>query len=335
MELSREQVRLLLLYEFRLGHTAADATRNICDKMDQSIVSYHAARNWFQKFKDGDYNIEDASHPGRAPQVDVDRLKQLIEDDPRLTTLALGEELGCSHTAIENHLYELGKRWKYGAWIPHELTANQLQARVDACMHLLTFRRKYEWLRQLITGDEKWVLYVNHTRKRQWLSTGESGIATAKPELHPQKIMLSVWWNVKGVVHWELLANNSTINADTYCQQLDRVAQKLQGKQDRVYFLHDNARPHVANVTCEKLLELGWTTLVHPPYSPDLAPTDYHLYRSLSDHFREKKFEDEDSIKTELANFFASQPAQFYERGILSLPDRWRQVVVNNGMYID
>ena len=79
-----------------------------------------------------------------------------------------------------------------------------------------------------------------------------------------------------------------TVTADLYCQQLDRVAQKLKGKHDRVYFLHDNERPHVAKSTREKLLELGWVTIPHPAYSPDLAPTDYHLFRSVSNHLREK-----------------------------------------------
>ena len=48
-----------------------------------------------------------------------------------------------------------------------------------------------------------------------------------------------------------------------------------------VVLLHDNARPHTARVTQEKILELDWPFLPHPPSSPDLAPSDYHLYRSL------------------------------------------------------
>ena len=201
-------------------------------------------------------------------------------------------------------------------------------------MDLTTSHRNYEWLRNLITGDEKWVLYVNHTRRRQWLSVGQTGVATPKPDLHPQKVMLCVWWGMKGIAHWEILSNGCTITADLYCQQLNRVAEKLKKKQDRIYFLHDNARPHVAKSTREKLLQLGWVTLPHPPYSPDLAPTDYHLFRSLSDHLREKKFDDENDLKTDLDNFFNQKPVVFYERGILSLPERWRQVIDNNGAYI-
>lgn len=64
--------------------------------------------------------------------------------------------------------------------------------------------------------------------------------------------MLSVWWGVNRIIQWEIVRNGYTITADLYCQQLDRVAEKLKGGQDRIYYLHDNARPHVAKATCEK-----------------------------------------------------------------------------------
>jgi histone-lysine N-methyltransferase SETMAR len=177
-------------------------------------------------------------------------------------------------------------------------------------------------------------MYVNHTRKRQWLGAGQIGVATPKNDLHPKKIMVSVWWGVKGVIHWKLLPTRCTITADLYCKQLDRVATKFQGKQDRIYFLHDNARPHSAKSTREKLLKLGWVTLSHPPYSPDLAPTDYHFFCSLSNHLLEKKFEDENDLKMDLVNFFHQKSQDFHEREILSLPESWRQVIDSNGAYI-
>ena len=84
----------------------------------------------------------------------------------------------------------------------------------------------------------------------------------------------------------------------------------------------------------EKLLELGWVTIPHPAYSPDLAPTVYHLFRSLSNHLREKKFDDESSLKMDLADFFSQKSKDFYERRIFSLSERWRQVVDSDGAYI-
>jgi hypothetical protein len=57
------------------------------------------------------------------------------------------------------------------------------------------------------------------------------------------------------------------------------------------------------------------------------------LHASLADHLREKKFNDEDDLKTDLTYFFGQKSKEFYERRILSLPERWQQVVDNNGAY--
>ncbi len=49
---------------------------------------------------------------------------------------------------------------------------------------------------------------------------------------------------------------------------------------------------------------------------------------------RKKKFDDENDVKMELVNFFGQKPPDFFECGILSLPERWRQVIDSSGAYI-
>ncbi|EGI60642.1 Mariner Mos1 transposase, partial [Acromyrmex echinatior] len=57
-----------------------------------------------------------------------------------------------------------------------------------------------------------------------------------------------------------------------------------------VILLHDNARPHVAKPVKTYLETLKWEVLPHPLYSPDIAPSDYHLFRSLAHSLCEQKF---------------------------------------------
>ena len=153
--------------------------------------------------------------------------------------------------------------------------------------------------------------------------------------------MLCVWWWCGGVIHWELVEKDQTITAETYCAQLDRVQAKLRSpglsvlSRSGVSFLHDNARPHVAQQTQAKINELGWELVTHPPYSPDLAPSDYHLFRSLEHSLRGKRFINVDQVKKHLSQYFASKSKSFYQRGIYLLPEKWQKVINSNGEYFE
>ncbi|KHJ93117.1 hypothetical protein OESDEN_06979 [Oesophagostomum dentatum] len=72
-----------------------------------------------------------------------------------------------------------------------------------------------------------------------------------------------------------LLPQSRTVPASIYGDQLEKLAAPIREKRPRralVHLLHDNARLHVAKETQQSLATLGWETVAHPPYSPDLAP---------------------------------------------------------------
>lgn len=145
---------------------------------------------------------------------------------------------------------------------------------------------------------------------------------------------------MKGIIHWEALPANETITGDLYTKQLDRLQQPLLWKQptlDRrkgIILLHDNTKPHTSKIAKEKLKELQWEILPHPPYSQDLVPSDYHLFRPLQNHLTEKWLEDEENLKKGIAELFASQSVDFYPSGVQKLPERWAEVIELNGKYI-
>ena len=85
--------------------------------------------------------------------------------------------------------------------------------------------------------------------------------------------MLSVSWDYKDIVYFELLPRNQTINSKVYCRQLMKLDNEMKEKRSElasrkgVIFHQDNARPHTSLVTRKKLLELGWEVMPHPPYT--------------------------------------------------------------------
>ncbi|GFV87993.1 histone-lysine N-methyltransferase SETMAR [Trichonephila clavipes] len=101
-----------------------------------------------------------------------------------------------------------------------------------------------------------------------------------------------------------------------------------------VVFHQDNARPHTSVVTRQKLWGLGWEVLVHPPYRPDMAPSDYHLFLALQNYLSDKKLGSREDCVNRLLEFFANKDQNFNDRDIMKLPLKWQQIMHQNGVYL-
>ena len=241
----------------------------------------------------------------------------MIKNNLPSTTREITEKLNISHTCVERHLKQLGYVNKLDIWVPHKMNEIQLTKRISICDSLLKRNETDPFLKRIITGNEKWVVYDNVVRKRLWSKRDEPAQSTSKAYIHQKKIMLSVWWDFKGIIYFEMLPRNQTINSNVYCRQLMILDKKIKEKwpeletRKGVIFHQDNARPHTSLVTCKKLLELGWEVMPHPPFSPNLAPSDYHLFLSLQNHLNGKTFDSNETDKNELIQFFAPKNQTF------------------------
>ena len=152
-------------------------------------------------------------------------------------------------------------------------------------MSLLAHNKHEPFLKRLVTGDEKWILYENPEWKRSWSQRNQPSQHCAKPGLHPRKVLLCVWWDYKGILYSELLSSGDTINSDKYCTQLEKLreAEKRPGIVNRsnVIFHHDNARPHVAKGVIKNCLNLI-RKFYHIPHIPQTLP---HLITTCSEHY--------------------------------------------------
>ena len=101
------------------------------------------------------------------------------------------------------------------------------------------------------------------------------------------KVMLIVFFDCKGIVHFEFVPEGQTVNQYFYKETLVRLTEKIRRKRrdlwERKQWLlhHDNAPAHSALTIRQFLASRQVSTLDHPPYSPDLAPSDFFLFPKL------------------------------------------------------
>jgi histone-lysine N-methyltransferase SETMAR len=336
---TEEHLRHCILFHFRSGVSATVATKKICDVYGD-VLKVNKCQRWYRKFSTGDLDLSDGDRSGRPVNFDNDALKTLVETNPKLSIQELANTLQCTWSTVQRHLKEIGKVYREGIWVPHLLSEMNKDQRRTICTSLLSRQKSEPFLHKVVTGDEKWVLYNTNKRTKQWLSPNQTAIPTPKPSLTLKKVLLCVWWDCGGIIHYELLKPGETIKAELYCQQLDRLHNQLLVKRPGlvnrkgVILQHDNARPHAAKLTQEKIRQLNWEVLPHPPYSPDIAPSDFHLFRSMEHSLKNKNFKNIDQVRNHLEEYFSSKDTKFYQRGIETLPTRWQKVIDNDGDYV-
>ncbi|EFN65786.1 Histone-lysine N-methyltransferase SETMAR, partial [Camponotus floridanus] len=82
----------------------------------------------------------------------------------------------------------------------------------------------------------------------------------------------------------------------------------------------------------KKYLEmLKWDVLPHPPYLPDIAPSDYYLFRSVEYGLAKQRFQSYEHTKNWIDWWIASKDELFFQRGIRMLPERWEKIVASDG----
>uniref|UniRef100_A0A0N5CBG6 Histone-lysine N-methyltransferase SETMAR n=1 Tax=Strongyloides papillosus TaxID=174720 RepID=A0A0N5CBG6_STREA len=96
------------------------------------------------------------------------------------------------------------------------------------------------------------------------------------------------------------------MTVDRCCKEEEEMRKKLSVLKPALVnkrgpiLLHDNAKPHVSKTTMQKFKKLGYETLSHSPYLPDLFPTDYHLFKRLELNLRQKKFTKSYDLKNDV-----------------------------------
>ncbi|KAG5319648.1 MOS1T transposase, partial [Pseudoatta argentina] len=265
-------LRGIVLHYFIQKKSAAEAHRILVQTYGDNALSDTTCRDWFRRFKNNDFELEDKERSGAPKKFQDKELEQLLDEDPSQTLSELGKILQVDESTVSKRLKGLGMIQKQGHWVPYELKPRDVERRFGTCELLLQRQKRKGFLR--------------------------------------------------------------------YRLQLMRLSRALKEKRplyaqrhDKVILLHDNARPHVAKPVKTYLETLKWEVLPHPLYSPDIAPSDFHLFRSMAHGLADRRFHSYEEAPKWIDSWIASKDMSFFRRGIHVLPERWEKVVSSDGQY--
>ena len=315
--------------------------------VDKSTVSRWVKR--LSSSEEGKQQLSDLPRSGRPPTAltpaVLQRAETLIRDDRRITTRQLAAQLGIAIGSVSSIVHQLGYSKVCARWVPRSLTDDHKEQRKITCTELLA---RYEadgddFLSCIVTGDETWVHHYEPETKRQsmeWHRTTSPRKKKFKTTPSAGKVMATVFWDSEGVILIDVLPHGETINSEVYVQTLKKLKKRFQRVRshkdvNKLLLLHDNARPHTSLYTREEITKLHWTVLPHPPYSPDLAPSDFYLFGPLKDAIRGKRYGNDLEVIDDVRSWLRHRPVEWYRAGIQALISRWRKAIDLNGDYVE
>ena len=305
---------------------------------------------WVQRFQNRRQNICDEHRSGRPVSTATETMKQQIEqqicDYRRVTIDEIAIEFSMSHGSVYSIVHDdLGYRKVCGRWVPRQMSNDHKRAWHTICQeHLDHHAREGDaFLHQIMAGDESWVYHYEPDSKRQsmqWKYPSSPANKKFKTHASAGKVMLTIFWDVNGPILVHFQEKDQIVTSARYSDMLvnelkSAIGSKRQGLlSKRVLLLHNNARPHTAAHTMDTLCALKFEVLKHPPYSPDLAPSDFHLFGLVKEHLRDQKFAD-DEVMEAVQSWLKATPKSFFLGGICKLVDRWTKCVVKQGDYVE
>ncbi|XP_033229681.1 uncharacterized protein LOC117181226 [Belonocnema kinseyi] len=152
----------------------------------------------------------------------------MILDDRRVKVREMAETVGISTERVHHILPECLDMKKLSVrWVPQLLTLDHKRNRVTTSKDCLTMfnRNPNEFLRRFVTVDETWIHHNTTETKeqsKQWVSSGERAPKKAKVGLSANKVMPTVFWKARGIIHIDYLQKGKTINGQYFSELLDR-----------------------------------------------------------------------------------------------------------------
>lgn len=267
-------------------------------------------------------------------------------ENRRTSLREIAHDLKISHESARTILIDiLGMRKVAARLVPKDLNFLQKRHREQVASDMLDrCNSDSTFMERIITGDETWVYEYDMQTSQQsseWVAKNEPKPKKPRQSRSKMKVMLIVFFDIRGVVHYEFVPEGQTVNKEYYLGVMKRLRERIRKKRPNLWannswILHDdNAPSHRATIVTDFLAKNSTNVLQQPPYSPDLAPCDFFLFPKLKLPLRGTRFESIEAIKQNSARELKSIPESAYKKCFDNWKCRWHRCIGANGAYFE
>ena len=151
----------------------------------------------------------------------------------------------------------------------------------------------------------------------EWRHSGSPRPKKFRVQKSAGKFLASIFWDQDGILLIHYLPKGPTINAEYYSSLLVQLKDILKEKRRRkvtkgVLFLHDNPSAHWALLTQNKLVSMGFQCLDHPPYSTNLAPSNYKPFPGMTKTLKVRHLSSDAEVISAAETWLGEQIVNFY-----------------------
>lgn len=246
------------------------------------------------------HNINAENFSNSIDEQLMKRIQEIIRDEPYSSIRDISKVLNESKSTVYRYLKcHIGMVYKYTRWLPHKLTDDNktLKAVQSSELSMILKASKVNSYRNIITGDESWFMYKYFCNGKWVMESDENPIADGS-KINIKKVMITIMWGVWGFYTVDVLPNGKTYTSeyfvDNIVKKLDQNKQQIwPGRGRHLINLHlDNASVHNSAYTQNELDQTIFKRTPHPPYSPDLAPSDFFLFGYIKNKLKGHSYND-------------------------------------------
>jgi histone-lysine N-methyltransferase SETMAR len=303
--------------------------------------SFSTIKKWAAEFKRGPTSLENDPREGCPKSVPppeiIGQVHDMVLDDRRMKVREIAETIGISKEHVGYILHEeLDMKKLCVRWVPRLLTAYQKRTHVkisEQCLESFN-KNKTDFVHRLITMDETWIHHYTPESKQQskpWTEAGRSAPKKTKAVSSAGTVMASVFWDAEGILFTYCLEKGKTITGEYYSNLLTRLDENIREKNSvckrKKMFGQDNAPAHKSILAIGNLRDLHYELLEHPPYPPNLAPSDFHLFPKLKFFLAGQHFSSNQEAIAAVKGYFAYLTKNRYRAETVALEHRWNKCI--------